>query len=40
MTRTLASIAIALTFVAGVSVAQADSCLMVHGYRGSNNGGR
>jgi len=40
MTRTLATLAVALSLVAGASVAQADSSLMVHGYQGTNYGGR
>ena len=40
MTRTLASLAIALTFVAGATVAHADGSLMVHGYQGTVYGGR
>jgi len=40
MTRTLATLAIALSLVAGASVVQADSSLMVHGYQGTNYGGR
>ena len=40
MTRTLATVAIALSLVAGASVAQADSSLMVHGYHGTVYGGR
>jgi hypothetical protein len=40
MTRTLASLVLALTFVAGASVAHADGSLMVHGYQGVNYGGR
>lgn len=40
MTRTLATLAIALSIVAGTSVAQADSSLTVHGYQGTNYGGR
>ena len=40
MTRTLASLVLALTFVAGASVAHADSSLMVHGYQGTNYSGR
>jgi hypothetical protein len=39
MTRTLASLAIALTFVAGATVAHADS-FAVHGYQGTVYGGR
>ena len=39
MTRALASLAIALTFVAGASVAHADS-FAVHGYQGTNYSGR
>ena len=39
MTRTLASLVLALTFVAGASVAHADSSLMVHGYQGTQYGG-
>jgi len=39
MTRTLASLAIALTFVAGASVAHANS-FAVHGYQGTQYGSR
>ena len=39
MTRTLASLAIALTFVAGASVAHADS-FAVHGYQGTQYGSK
>ncbi len=39
MTRTLASLALAPTFVAGASVAQADT-FAVHGYQGTQYGGR
>ena len=39
MTRTLASLAIALTFVAGASVAHADT-FPVHGYLGTVYGGK
>jgi len=39
MTRTLASLAIALMFVAGASAAHADGSLMAHGYQGVNYGG-
>jgi hypothetical protein len=40
MTRTLASLVLALTFVAGASVAHADGSLMVHGYQGTQYGGK
>jgi len=40
MTRTLASLVLALTFVAGASVAHANGSLMVHGYQGTNYSGR
>lgn len=40
MTRTLATVAIVLSLVAGASVAQADGSLMVHGYQGTVYGGR
>lgn len=40
MTRTLATFAIALSLIAGASVAQADGSLMVHGYQGNAHGGR
>ena len=40
MTRTLASLVLALTFVAGASVAHADGSLMVHGYQGTHYSGR
>ena len=40
MTRTFATVAIALSLVVGASVAQADSSLMVHGYQGTVYGGR
>ena len=40
MTRTLASLVLALTFVAGASVAHADGSLMAHGYQGTNYSGR
>ncbi len=40
MTRTFATFAIALSLLAGASVAQADSSLMVHGYEGTNYGGQ
>ena len=39
MTRTLASLAIALTFIAGASVAHANS-FAVHGYQGTQYGSR
>jgi len=39
MTRTLASLAIALSFFAGATVAHADS-FAVHGYQGTNYSGR
>ena len=39
MTRTLASLVLALTFVAGASVAHADS-FAVHGYQGTLYSGR
>jgi hypothetical protein len=39
MTRTLASLVLALTFVAGASVAHADS-FAVHGYQGTVYSGR
>ncbi len=39
MTRTLATVAIALSLVAGASVAQANS-FAVHGYQGTVYGGR
>ena len=39
MTRTLASLVLALTFVAGASVAHADN-FAVHGYQGTNYSGR
>ncbi len=40
MTRTLASLVLALTFMAGASVAHADGGLMVHGYQGTQYGGK
>lgn len=40
MNRTIATFAIALSLVAGASVAQADGSLMVHGYQGINYSGR
>jgi len=40
MTRTLACLVLALTFVAGASVAHADGSLMVHGYQGTQYGGK
>ena len=39
MTRTLACLVLALTFVAGGSVAHATGNLMVHGYQGAQYGG-
>lgn len=40
MTRTIASIAVALSLLSGASVAQAGGSLMVHGYQGTNYGGQ
>jgi hypothetical protein len=40
MTRTLACLVLALTFVAGASVAHAIGNLMVHGYQGAQYGGK
>ncbi len=40
MTRTLASLVLALTFMAGASVAHADGSLKVHGYQGTQYGGK
>ncbi len=40
MTRTLASLVLALTFMAGASVAHAAVNLMVHGYQGAQYGGK
>jgi hypothetical protein len=40
ITHTLASLALALTFVAGASVAHAAGNLMVHGYQGTQYGGK
>ncbi len=40
MSRIFASLIVALTLAAGVSTAQADGSLMVHGYQGTNYSGR